>query len=230
MAVRYAIYYTPSPQSPLAEAGRAWIGVCRNGNCIQSRRPDVPEIGPSRLDDVTRAPRKYGFHATLKAPFRLAEGKDEKMLMESVATFAENIKRFKLPGLSVETISNFLALVPTSPSTDLNALAAQCVETFDPFRAPMAQEERAKRCPSRLSPEQIALMDRWGYPYVFEEYRFHMTLTGKIQKFELSILKPVLKEHFSSALSKPGTVSELTVMKQMNSCSVFEELKRFKLA
>jgi hypothetical protein len=31
-----------------------------------------------------------------------------------------------------------------------------------------------------LNQSQVANLDRWGYPYLFADFRFHMTLTGKV--------------------------------------------------
>ena len=51
---------------------------------------------------------------------------------------------------------------------------------LDPFRAPLTPSERARRRPEDLDPRRRALLDRWGYPHVFEAFRFHMTLTGRL--------------------------------------------------
>ena len=66
---RYAIYYLP-PAGALADFGARWLGwdVRRGAAAVQL---DLPG-----LRDATEAPRKYGFHGTLKPPFRLAEGQE----------------------------------------------------------------------------------------------------------------------------------------------------------
>src|SRR5262249_54746601 len=55
-----------------------------------------------------------------------------------------------------------------------------CVTAFDNFRSPVTPEERRRRLGAGLTNRQIENLDRWGYPYVLEDFRFHMTLTGPV--------------------------------------------------
>ena len=77
----------------------------------------------------------------------------------------------------MELIGGFVAIVPATPSPGLDELAADCVTGFERFRLPMTAQERSRRLAAGLSQHQTANLERWGYPYVFEEFRFHMTLT-----------------------------------------------------
>ena len=130
--------------------------------------------------ELTRDPRKYGFHATLKAPMALAIGKTEAGLLAACETFAGTPRAIPVIRPVVDAISGFIAVVPAEPSAELERLAADCVREFDSFRAPLTPEDRARRNPSALTPRQCDYLDRWGYPYVMEEFRFHMTLTGRL--------------------------------------------------
>jgi putative phosphonate metabolism protein len=178
-AARYAIYFIPSAESGLYRFGRAALGYdCYTGEEV----PFPADLGTETVDwkKVTVEPRRYGFHATLKAPFHLASSCSEGQLASAVANFAELGHRVIRTEPDIRALGNFIALVPREPSAVLNALADQCATIFDAFRAPMTAQERARRAASRLSASQSQNLDRWGYPYVFDDFRFHMTLTGPV--------------------------------------------------
>ncbi len=177
---RYAVY--AAPQGDLAEAAHAWLGW--DAYAGQPRpHPHVPGL-PRPIAEITEAPRKYGFHGTLKAPFRLAPGADEAALLWAVAALAQRSAPAVAAGLVLAEVEGFLALVPQGDAPGITALASAVVEALDAFRAPLTPEELARRRPERLSPRQRDLLARWGYPYVMEEFRFHLTLTGALPEGE----------------------------------------------
>lgn len=168
---RYALYFTPAPGSALADFGEAVLG---DGRLFAS------DARNAALAAITADPRLYGFHATLKAPMRLAEGATEADLFAAVEALAAHRGPVPIGRLRVTAIGGFIALVPDAPAPLLDLFAAECVASLDPLRAPLSAAERAKRRPERLPTRERALLDRWGYPYVFEAFRFHMTLTGSL--------------------------------------------------
>lgn len=159
---RYAIYWLPD--GPLGQAGAEWLGWdLRGGRSVSAPAPG------------TERPRRYGFHATIKPPFRLAPGSDEADLLRAAAALAAGLAPVDLGRLSVTHLSRFLALVPDH---NPRALAAEMVTGLDRFRAAAPPEEIAKRRAAGLTEAQEALLVAWGYPYVLEEFRMHLTLTG----------------------------------------------------
>lgn len=176
--IRYAIYYTPAPGSALAAFGAAVLG---GEPFLRGEGGDGldPALSAS-LAAVTAEPRTYGFHATLKAPMRLASGVAEGDLLDAAAALAEYREPIRVGRLGVVLIGDFAALVPEAPPPELGLFAAECVAALDPLRAALSEPERARRRPERLGPRRRALLDRWGYPHVFEAFRFHMTLTGRL--------------------------------------------------
>src|SRR5262249_20799199 len=146
--------------------------------------------------ELTREPRTYGFHATLKAPFRLRDGLAEADLVRAFQAFAKTLRQVPTIVPAVEMLEGFIAIVPQTPSADVDALAAAFVREFDQFRAPMSQDERARRLRAKLSPREQANIDRWGYPYVFDDFRFHMTLTGRLPANRQAAILPALREIF----------------------------------
>lgn len=176
---RYAVYYAPAPDSPLWSFGSGVLGY------DAATGASAPAISPEGVDHdvwtaMTATPRRYGFHATLKAPFRLAAGKTEDDLVAAGRAFASTQRPFQLPELEVVALGSFVALSPTRRSAPLDRFAGACVEAFEPFRAPPNDAERARRLEAPLTERQQAALERWGYPYVFEDFHFHMSLTGAL--------------------------------------------------
>lgn len=177
---RYALYWAPSQDSVLWRTGCRILG--RDAATAEELpQPSLPGLAPQRFQALTASPRLYGLHATLKPPFRLAPDASEIRLRDSMDSFVSTRRPFRLPEMALATIGRFLALTPQALSDELDLLARDCVEGFDHFRAPPPPSELEKRRSGDLSSRQDALLTRWGYPYVMEEYRFHLTLTGSIQ-------------------------------------------------
>lgn len=181
---RYAVYFAPGRDSAFWRFGCAWLGRDPETD-EQLHRPSLS--GPAAADwsdetveAVTRAPAGYGFHGTLKPPFRLADGQSLDGLRTSFDDFADGRRAFDCESVAVQPLGRFIAFRITSDAAAMNALAADVVAHFDGFRRPAAEAELAKRRAAGLSARQDALLVEWGYPYVFDEFRFHMTLTGSI--------------------------------------------------
>ncbi|ALK09058.1 DUF1045 domain-containing protein [Blastochloris viridis] len=179
MTTRYALYFAPLHDRALWSFGCTTIGWDAEAAAAFPPQPPTSALAAGWAE-ATAEPRRYGFHATLKAPFALAEGTSIDDLLEAAATFAAAPRAIPEVRLETRVIAGFVALTPAEPSEALGALAGDCVRTFDRFRAALTPEDRARRAPERLSPRQLGYLDRWGYPFVFEEFRFHMTLTGRL--------------------------------------------------
>ena len=183
MGPRYAIYYAPKPGSKLARFGAEWLGYdITTGATLP--QPVLCKISSERLCEITAEPRRYGFHATLKPPFSLAEGCDAAALDAAVAALAADAEAFEAPRLQLTCLTGFWALTFSEPCPEMDRLAERCVAEFDRFRAPPSPTEFARRREAGLSLAQEALLRRWGYPYVMTEFRFHMTLTGRLDPVE----------------------------------------------
>lgn len=172
---RYAIYYLPEP-GPLAAFGATWLGWDVLDGCARAH-PEVA-VDVARLTDT---PRKYGFHGTVKPPFYLAEGTTAQGLHRAMHDLAETAAPVTLDGLALSTLGKFLALKPIGDQSALGALATRVVQDLDRFRAPPSAAELERRRAKPLSPAQDANLAAWGYPYVLDDFRFHMTLSGSIQ-------------------------------------------------
>ena len=170
--MRYAIYFAPRENSALWMAGCRWLG--RDAiNDAELEQPAVPDMEATIVRKLTVAPRRYGFHATLKAPFRLISVASPGVLLDAVADFANRHKAFYLPELKVGQFGSFLALQISEPCQNLQTLAAACVSEFDRFRAAESVSDQARRAKG-LDERQRAHLENWGYPYVMDQWRFHI--------------------------------------------------------
>jgi len=213
MAHRYAIYYAAPRESPLERFGIHWLGRDHRTDATLAQ-PVVPGIAPERLHALTAAPRRYGFHGTLKAPFRLIEGYAQRDLHEAVEAFAGAREAFTLPPLVVADLEGFLAFVPSESAAALADLAAACVRQFEPFRAPLTPDEIARRPLARLSERQRWQLQSFGYPYIFEDFAFHMTLTERLAPADTAILRPHLNRLAAPLASEPFVVDSMAVFEE----------------
>jgi phosphonate metabolism protein PhnN/1,5-bisphosphokinase (PRPP-forming) len=180
MTARYALYVAPHGDCPWNEFGSGWLGRCAERG-IERSRPRFEEIDPAVFSSLTAAPRRYGFHATLKPPFRLARGASLASLVQSLERFCARQTAFRVPSLKVVELDDFLALVPSATDPRIDALAASCVRGLDRYRALPTADELARRRSARLSPREESLLQRWGYPYVLDRFRFHFSLSGSLR-------------------------------------------------
>ncbi|MGK9233462.1 DUF1045 domain-containing protein [Inquilinus limosus] len=229
MTRRYAIYFAPPPASALAELGAELLG--RDPETGEARpQPRLDGIDPDRFRTITADPRHYGFHATLKAPFALAEDVTGEALHQAVEAFAASRAQATGPALTLASIGGFLALVPSAPAPAVNALADACVEAFDRFRAPLSAAELERRRRSPLTPAQDRHLERWGYPYVFEEFRFHMTLTARLtDAAEHDRVRTVLAERTAPVCRDPLVIDAITVFEQDSRDAAFRITGRYPL-
>ena len=177
---RYAVYFAPPPDSPWWQAGSQWLGRCAAG-CTLKPMPAINGISDEAFQQLTAAPRRYGWHATLKAPFTLASGVNASQLREALTTIAARSSAFEMPPLKVTLLDDFLALVPQTRSAEADAVAARCVIELQPLAAPLSATELQRRRQAPLSPAQDALLERWGYPFVLDQFQLHCSLTGSLK-------------------------------------------------
>jgi putative phosphonate metabolism protein len=206
--MRVAIYFTPSSGHPLARLASAWLGRDPWDSHVFEPRA-ANGFDPLTIRALTADPRRYGFHATLKAPFRLAEGRNIDGLRVCLEAFCRERPPILIPELRLERIGPFFALTPGEECPDLSALAANAVRAFDAFRAAPTLEEMARRRPERLTPRQREYVAAWGYPYVFDEFRFHMTLTGPVPEAQREAMEAVLRARFAEFIGRPLAVDAL---------------------
>jgi len=179
MSARYAIYFAPAQGSPWWEFGTRWLG---RDECldVQIAQPALTQIGPAELYAATAQPRRYGFHATVKAPFTLSGGHTLDKLITRLQALAATLKPVALGPLQAALLGNFVALLPVAVPDELAALATACVTGLDDLRAPLSAADLLRRRVDHLDTREQALLNQYGYPYVLERYRLHFTLSGPV--------------------------------------------------
>lgn len=212
-APRYAIYFVPAPSHPLHRLGSALLGY----DCYDGTEPSPPPAAglPEDWPALTEEPRRYGFHATLKAPFRLGPDGDETALCEAVLRLAREQPEIPRIRPVVRTIGSFVAIVPAERVAALDRLAADCVTRLDRFRAPLTAEDRSRRQASLTTDRLRENFENWGYPWVFEAFRFHMTLTGPLPADR----RAPLADHLAGLVARqlgggPLAIDRIALLKQ----------------
>ena len=211
--MRYALYFTPPATDGLTLAAARWLG--RNAfNGAALGQPDVAGFSPEALAALTADPRRYGFHATLKAPFEVAEGCSEAELLSELARFAAEFDSFDIPEVVIGRLGSFFALVPGAECAPLQLFAGEVVRRFERFRAPLSSADIARRRPEELSSEERQNLVQWGYPYVFDTFRFHMTLTGRVPADDVPRMEQALLRHFADFHGRPLSIAGLALFRE----------------
>ncbi len=220
---RVAVYYAPATDDPLWRCGADWLG--RDPESGASRpQPDLPDIAA-----VTAEARGYAFHCTLKPPMRLRPGSEWRHLLETAEQVASDIPAFELPALAVVDHHGFLALRETRASPELQALADAFVDALDGFRAPPGDAELARRRRGGLDEAGERNLVRWGYPYVFDRWFFHMTLTRRLTADEKAIYLPAAERFFAAALAGRRRVEDVCLFTQAQTGAPFQLALRVPL-
>ena len=226
MTERYAIYYSPDVAEPLGRLGHGWLGV----DPATGDRPLCPAALPEPPEDLTSGPRHYGFHATLKAPFELADRATGDDLLAFARQFAARVAPVTLAdGLVVATLGRFLALVPAATPDELGALAGHVVRAFEPYRGPLGSFDLGRRRLAQLTPQQEQNLVDWGYPYVFEEFRFHMTLTPQLDDGARAAWLHRLQAGFAELDGKPVVLDRICVFHQAARTLPFRQIAAIPL-
>lgn len=212
---RYAIYFVPPAESAIYRFGAGLLGYDAFEAAELEHPPHVLDA-VSGWHGLTSDARKYGFHATLKAPFSLRTGSSEGDLAISFDRFAQTPRVIAAITPVIRRIGGFIAIVPEATSAPLAQLADDCVTAFEPHRAPLSDADRQRRLKTSLTSRQIAHLDRWGYPYVFEEFRFHMTLTARLTAPTDATVLQFLQSEFAKLGFPSLTIGHIALLRQQS--------------
>ena len=214
---RYAIYWTPHPETAMAEFGALWLGGF-----------DTFGLAPELAARAISAPAVYGLHATLKAPFHLKDDVAPQALRDALENFCANRRTPAAGGLKPGHYQRYLTLMLNRNEADVDWLAAECVTHFDKFRAPFDEEEDRREEMDDLSPQETAFLREFGYPYVLSAFRFHISLAGPLESAELDEVGNALEPHLASFMSEPLQIQDLSLLGEPRGGGVFEVISRHK--
>ncbi len=222
--MRYAIYYAPAPDSLLHRLGSSWLGR----DAYTGQKLEQPDI--SGIKAITAEAARYGLHATLKAPFRLKEDVQASILQEAVASLCLIQPSVKVSNLLLTAENGFLALVPHKTQVPLYHLAENCVRDLDQFRAPLTSTEIARRQNGGLTPNQNQNLLTYGYPYVLDEFKFHITLTNQLPVEKIEWLMSRAQHYFAPVIGQSLTIDSLSIFEEIESSKPMTITKQFPLA
>lgn len=208
--MRYAIFFTPPASDPLAQVAASWLGR----SAYSGQEVEHPAVRGLSLHEVafyTALPRRFGFHACVKAPFHLSPGSTESALLRDMMRFAGSLEPFKLPPLEICRLGDLYGLAPVTLCQQVEYLASAVVRQFDAYRAPLTEDEIERRNPDGLSAAQFTNLHRWGHPYVMDEYRFNMSLTGPVATQHMPRVEKALHDIFDPLLEEPVSFSNLAL-------------------
>jgi hypothetical protein len=209
--MRYILGFTPPPRDPLTSVAASWLGRdVYSGERVEQLA--TIGLGLHEAAFYSALPRRYGFHAALKSPFRLAEPTAEAALLRDLMRYSGTFEPFHIPRLEVARIGSAFALIPSSPHASLNYLAAALTQEFDHFRAPLTEAEIDRCDPDLLSATQFANLHRWGCADVMDEFRFQMLLTGPVHSSDVASMERVLRTIFDPVLTESIVVSNIALM------------------
>lgn len=226
--MRYAVYFVPEPRTHLGGFGTGVLGYDSDSG-REISHPPLVGVGSAEIEQWTAEPRNYGFHATLKAPFRLSPSASEADLLGVAHAFAAQHRAIRVPRLTVTLLESFIALVPAERCPLLDKVAGDAVRAFDHLRSPLTAADRERRLGAGLTPRQTNLLDTWGYPHVFDEFRFHMTLTGRLGLDDGHRALAALTRAYAH-VDEPVVISAITISRQPAPEARFRTLARVPLS
>ncbi|MGI9498505.1 MAG: DUF1045 domain-containing protein, partial [Geminicoccaceae bacterium] len=223
---RYAIYFAPPPGSALEAFGRLWLGRDHiTGMPVEP--PEIQGLAPADLRRITRSAQHYGFHATLKAPFALKDGRTADELHQAADGFARARKACDAPPLRLSRLSRWIALMLSQPCSEVDRLAADCVRDFELFRAPATEDDISRRRQNGLTPRQDEQLLTYGYPHIFDDFQFHMTLAGPLEAEDRQEIFEILRHRTSLLETAPLAVDAIAIYEQPNRDRPFTQTARF---
>ncbi len=228
MSERFAIYFAPAVTNPLWRLAGQWLG--RDATSNAAIEPAVPGIKTGQRLAATASARRYGFHATLKAPMALPDGTPRAAFYAALAGWAAANAPVSMGPIVLRPIDRFLALVPEVQSAELSLFAADCVAAFEPFRAPLRAEDREKRIAGGLTSHQLELLDRYGYPFVMDEFELHMTVSDQLHGDEHDVVRPAAENWFAPVIGKELLLDRLALFHEAEPGAAFMRVADFPLS
>lgn len=206
---RYAVYYAPSTGSALHSLGVNLFGWDAHSGVFVD--PTSHNTLPKCVTESIEKPKKYGLHGTLKPPFRFRQNVRYQNFRQTLAEAMEDHRSFTLPKFEVTILGSFCALTLVESSPALVALSATSVQAVDDFREPPDAQELERRRAVGLNETQEQNLKLWGYPYVMSEFRFHITLTGRLSPDDLSEAQQALSAYLADALDERHSINDVCI-------------------
>jgi hypothetical protein len=216
--MRYAIYFCPASDTALGRLGQDWLAASPHA-------PELPGISTERRNALLVKVRRYGWHATIRAPFTPAADVGYDDVHRAVTSVAHACASFALP-LHVHRLAGFLALRPCVDGVAPKQLATTSLKVLLPLCAPPSKETLDRRSVG-LDADEVALLQSHGYPYVLDRYRFHLTLSAPAIESEEQAMREWLGPRVAELPS--ARVDALSICREVTPGGAFELIERIPL-
>lgn len=222
---RIALYFAPPAATAWWQAGCEWLGRDAESGALLTG----PTVAGIDSKNVTHAPRRYGWHGTVVAPFRCADGVTYETVLAAAQRWAQQQVPFAFT-VKASLMGRFVALRAAQADDDatLRAIAASALHALRPLRARSSDAEIERRIVPGMSDRQIALLRAFDYPYVLDEFRFHMTLSGSLED---AGLRDTIARHWTDRMTALGPMpfSEVSLFVEPEPGAPFVLRKRLPL-
>jgi hypothetical protein len=216
--MRYAIYFCPASDTALGRLGHDWLAASPHA-------PELPGISTERRNALLVKARRYGWHATIRAPFTPAVDVAYDDVRRAVVSVAHACASFELP-LHIHRLAGFLALRPCVDGAAPKQLATTCLKALLPLCAPLSKEMLDRRSVG-LDADEVRLLQGYGYPYVLDRYRFHLTLSAPAIESEENVMREWLEPRVAEL--PPTRVDALSICREATPGGAFELVERIPL-
>ncbi|MFT4728400.1 MAG: 2'-5' RNA ligase [Granulosicoccus sp.] len=227
MTERYAIYFSPGADSELGQFGQTVL--CRSATCERKANASSTFSDQARWLQITEKPTHYGFHATLKAPFDLKRSHTVDSLTAAISEFATSQSPIELTSLFPRELGGFMALTLDNEIESLSSFALNCVGSFESFRKTLSDVDIQRRKLHGLSNRQESLLLQYGYPYVADEFRFHLTLSDRLSEHDQDYRSWVISE-YNRLVVKTPVLDQIAIFTQTDRRTPFLQLAKFNLS
>lgn len=224
---RYAIFWLPPADSPLAQFGRDWFGLCpETGEMDAPTRFGLPA---DLAAEAIARPRRYTLHGTIVAPFRPAARVSAAGIAAELRRFCARRAVVRTGPLRLVRLTRYLALVPDGGTTALDWLATDCVTHFNRFRAPTSEADMARYPAGHYTEGQRRNARQFGYPYVLGDFRFHVTLAGPLAADQLDRVEAALAPRLEPLVGAPLEIGSLCLLGEHDQAAPFRLIERCAL-
>lgn len=209
---RYIISFAPKSTSMFWKLGALWFGYDASRNAY-TKNTLVPGMPKEHHDAAVTTARRSGFNIILTGPFQLTAGMPEELLKTTISLYCQSLSTLQTGPLSIIETAHKLSISAQEISPQVQKLADDIVLEFNAFRLPANPLPEDSPIRAALTPGQLKNLIEWGQPYIFEELKFQIPLTGRLPEKMSGPLKSFLEGRFIECLKTGFEIDNLSLFR-----------------